>query len=98
MVDSIIGADLTSIFADTTLTLAVNIGNSSTRGMFDQQDIVVQDGFGKDAQVRSTVVTIKKGSLTGIVADAVIVVDGVSYKVREQALSDDGLLQHIKVA
>lgn len=84
--------------ADPFLTVAVSIGNSSTRGILDQLDEMVQDPFNKQAQVRSTVVTIKKGSLSGIVDDVAIVVDGVNYKVRQQALSDDGLLQHLKVA
>src|SRR3954468_1136810 len=96
--DSTIGADLDAIFADPFLTVAVSIGSSSTRGMLDQQDELIQNDAGGQAQARSTVVTIKKGSLSGIAQDVPIVVDGTSYKVREQALSEDGLMQHIKVA
>jgi hypothetical protein len=95
---STIGKDLDAIFADPFLTVAVSIGNSSTRGFFDQQDIFTQDALSQQAQYRSRVVTIKAGSLAGIASDVAITVDGSGYKVREQALSDDGLLQHLKVA
>lgn len=96
--DSMVGADLASMMADPFFTVAISIGSSSTRGLFDQQDELIPDAVGGQAQVRSNVVTIKKGSLAGIAIDAAITVDGTNYKVREQALSDDGLLQHIKVA
>jgi hypothetical protein len=86
------------MMADPFLTVAISIGSSSTRGLFDQLDELAPNETGGQAQVRSNVVTIKKGSLAGIAIDVAITVDGTSYKVREQALSDDGLLQHIKVA
>ncbi|HEY0528940.1 MAG TPA: hypothetical protein VGD02_08925 [Gemmatimonadaceae bacterium] len=95
--DSLIGADLNAIFADPFMTVAVSIGNSSTRGFFDQQDVMNSDGFTHDAQIRSRVVTIKTGSLVGIAIDVAITVDGSSLKVRQTAISDDGLLQHLKV-
>ena len=97
--DSMISADLVSMLADEFFTVKVSIGSASTRGILDQLDEMTQDPFGKDAQVRSTVVTIKNGTLgSALVVDAPIVVNGVSYKVRLPAVSDDGLLQHIKVA
>jgi len=96
--DSTIGNDLSAMFADPFFTVEVSIGSSKTRGILDQSDIFEQDNFSKQAQVRSTVVTIEKGSLAGVAIDVDIVVDGTSYKVRRQALSDDGLLQHMQVA
>lgn len=97
--DAMIGKDLEAIFADPFLTVAVSIGSASTRGILDQADELMQDGFGQQAQVRSTVVTIKKGALgAGLVVDATINIDGVNYKVREPALADDGLLQQIRAA
>jgi hypothetical protein len=96
--DAIIQNDLDAMLADRALSVVVTIGASSTRGLVDQLDEFVQDGAGQQGQVRSTVVTIRKGSLAGLVIDAAVVVDGTNYKVRQIALSDDGLLQHFKVA
>jgi hypothetical protein len=94
-----IAADLVSAFNDPTATVAVTIGAVSTRGYEDVADQIENDSFGNGGQVRVRIISIYTGSLgAGLVDDATIVVAGVNRKVRQIALADDGLMQHVVVA
>jgi hypothetical protein len=75
--------DLATMFADTVLTVPVSIGASSTRGMFGWKDVFTHDPNGGFATTHSQVVTIVDGSLSGLVYNATIVIDGVNYRVRD---------------
>lgn len=85
------------MLADTGFSVAVSIGASSTRGFFDWQDTTVQDSSGFDVFIRQRVVTIRTGTLTGLVNGASITVDGTSYRVHDINHEGDGNVLKVTV-
>lgn len=76
--------DLAAIFADTSVTVPVAFGSSpvqTTRGHFTTEDIPEPDGAGGIVLASRQMVTIVNGSLSGIVSNAAITVDGVAYRI-----------------
>lgn len=95
--DASIGNDIATIMADPFMTVAVSIGNSSTRGIPDLYDQQASSFLPFDVAQKIKIVTIKTGSLAGLVDEASIVVDGVAGKVRQHLTADDGAVTHIAV-
>lgn len=95
----VVASDLAAAFADTFGTVAVSIGAVSTRGFENVADQIETDSFGEQGKVRVRVISIRTGTLDPALAiDATMVVEGVNRKVRDFALDDDGLVQHVVVA
>jgi hypothetical protein len=94
-----VASDLQSAFNDTFATVAVKIGDSSTRGFEDAADQIETDSFGEEGRIRVRVITIQAGALDpDLDIDATIEIEGTERKVRDFALADDGQLEHIVVA
>lgn len=87
---SILSDDLDVMLADTVFTVPVSIGSSSTRGWFDWKDTTAQDSSGFDVFIRQRTVTIRTGTLTGLVNGVAITVDGTSYRVHDINHDSDG--------
>lgn len=93
--DSAIGNDVAAMLADQFFTVAVSIGNSSTRGIPDLFDQQASSVLPFDVVEKIKVITIKKGSLVGLAEEASITVDGTAYKVRQFLDADDGAITHV---
>lgn len=94
-----VAADLEGAFEDPFATVAVSIGAVSTRGFENLADQTVSDEYGESGQKKVRVISIRTGTLgAGLVEEATMVVEGVNRQVREIALADDGLVQHVVVA
>lgn len=73
-------------------SVPVVYGAQNTSGIVDIADHLVPDGNFGQTQIRATTLTIKTGSLTSLVDDSAITVDGRSYKLRLPSEIDDGLV------
>jgi hypothetical protein len=82
--------DLDAMLADTGFSVSVSIGASVTRGLFDWMDMSTQDASGFDVFIRQRVVTIRSGTLTGLLNGVAITVDGTSYRVHDINHESDG--------
>lgn len=89
-------SDLSAIFADD-LAVAVVYGVQETRGHFDSGQVqqIIDDVV---MQVSQKSVRVATASLTGLQQDASIVVDGVTYKIRNWQPEDDGQTTQIILA
>lgn len=77
----------TARFTGRVLSLApdkkrVAIGASSTWGLLDDDEQVVEDGTGSPVSLRTRQVTVAAGALSGVVDGARVTVGGVAYTVR----------------
>lgn len=80
--------DLACIFADTGLTVSVEIGAQSVRGFLSSRDVAEPDGQGGIIVVPRRTVIVKDGALTGLVSDLALTVDGQAYRLHGQPRSD----------
>jgi hypothetical protein len=73
------------------------LGSASTYGTFRKFDEAVLGNDGDHARVYGAefIWTIKTGSFAGLVMDALIVINGTTYKVRGHSRIDDGELTRI---
>jgi hypothetical protein len=82
--------DLDSILADTDVFVAVSYGSApvqTTRGDLRTEDVPESDGQGGLVLVARRTVTIRDGSLTGLLDDAAITVNGTAYVIHEHRLT-----------
>lgn len=94
-----VAADLASAFNDPFATVSVVIDGVSTRGFDDTADQIGTDAFGESGQLQARIISIQTGTLgDALVIDAEILIEGEVASVRQIALSDDGQIQHIRVA
>lgn len=94
---SILDQDLTAIFTDATMTVAVVAGAQATRGFYDRAQVVTDMG-GAMVIDREPSLLIAAGSLTGLAVGLVVLVDGRPAKVRRILAEDDGRLQRLVIA
>lgn len=76
----------------------VKIGRSSSRGLFDDDTAIIEDGTGEGVERRTRSVLIRAGTLAGLAVGATMRVDGVDYEVRRLLTVDDGQLTRVLVA
>jgi hypothetical protein len=89
--------DLPAFFGD--LGVPVVLGPSRTKGLFNQTQLErVAAETGALENITDTTVVVATGTVTGLVQDAAITVDGVAYVVRDWAPLDDGRLTEIRIA
>jgi hypothetical protein len=82
--------DLDSIMAYTDVFVSVSYGSApvqTTRGDLRTEDIPEGDGQGGLVMVARRTVTIRDGSLTGLLDDANITVDGTTYVIHAHQLT-----------
>jgi hypothetical protein len=89
---------LLAVFANTRLTVPVQYGAQSTRGVFTRTDESLGTHEGED--VVGTLITceIVTGALTGIALNAAITVDGANYTIQDPRRIEDGKITRLYLA
>lgn len=85
--------DLAALFRDTGLLLT--LGPSSTYGFVDRVGVAAVSGVGTAVGALRIRLTIETGTLTGLVAGALVTVGTTSYRVREIHAVGDGATTEI---
>lgn len=80
--------DTDAILADTAVFVSVSYGSptQTTQGNLSTEDVPEDDRQGGVVMVARRVVTIRDGTLTGLLDDANIVVDGTTYVIHQHRL------------
>lgn len=87
-------ADVALCLAGEEGTVEVVWGIHTTRAYFDQPGAVV---LGGELMATDYTITLGAAALPGIKTGADLTVDGVSYRVREARLLDDGVLMRAEL-
>jgi hypothetical protein len=80
------------------LAVVVSFGSTTTRGLFDEVDVVVQDGEGAEREVDERSVVLARADADLLAQYQAITIDGGSYQVRRRLKMEDGRLVRVVVA
>lgn len=99
MPPAVVTSFLTSAYAASNLTVPVVFGATTTRGLFDHEAALVDDGMGNEVKREQRKVTVRTGSLPSTCKQgSTLTVDGASYEVRAVLPFGDGMETHYVLA
>lgn len=74
------------------------VGGQSTRCLFDDDAVVIEDETGRDVTRRTRTALIRTGSVTGLAEGGTATVAGVAYQVRRVLPQEDGQVTRVWLA
>ncbi len=90
-------ADLDALLAQ--LGVSVTYGGNTVNGLFDREDLFLQDPSGLHVSTKRQSVLVKTGALTALAVNSAITVDGGTYHIRDVSLEPgDGAFTRITLA
>ena len=90
-------ADLDALLAQ--MGVSVTFGSTTVNGLFDRDDVFLQDPSGMHVSTRRQSVLVKTGALAGLTVNSAITVDGNPYHIRDVSLEPgDGAFTRITLA
>ena len=99
MPPAVVTTFLTGAYANPLFTVPVVFGAVSTRGLFDHEAALVDDGMGGEVKREQRKVTVRTGSLPSTCKQgSTLTVDGAQYEVRAVLPFGDGLETHYVLA